>query len=66
MTKKPHTEPENDSAAHAELSPEEQLRAIFNSEYTPHPGRTGPDGFWIIPAFLVSLALMVGVAKLVF
>lgn len=60
------SEAENDSSTQAELLPKEQLRAIFESKYTPHPHRTGPDGFWIFPAVLVSLALMVGVAKLVF
>lgn len=60
------SEAENDPSAQAELSPKEQLKAIFESKYTPHPHRTGGDGFWIVPAILVSLALMVGVAKLVF
>jgi len=66
VTKKHQNEIDSEMVPLEELSPEEQLKAIFESKYTPHPERIGPDGVWIIPSVFILLAMVWGVVKLIF
>lgn len=42
-----------------------RLEATFNEKFRETEGRIGPEGYWILPLLLFSLALLFGSGRLI-